>query len=719
MYATSAEHLMAELGRIEEVVFAELGTWRAAHEKIDRDYLGLCITEEEIDALTGTTGESTGSERPDGKNETLLAARLEIIEKEKSESLSRGTELRLHTLSQLFCLSREETDILLVALLPEIDLRFEKIYAYLQNDVTRKLPTVDLVSRLLFPGRQIAARSLFEPSSPLLKHRLLMVSGTAGDNQTVFPARPLKVDDRVVRYLLGSDGIDERLNASVTVVQPSRRFSSLIDSTGTIGRFRAAARSSCANGLPLVAFLSGPEGTGKRHAAEAIAGELQNVLLVADAHAFRNDKNHDLLAVLVREAVLLDGIILFERSDTFAEPEFSAEIPRFFALLDSVPVTAIFSSEKPFLLVYFLEHHAVFTGEFPLPTYDDRLRIWKDLLAGYPLPEEDIRAVAATFRFSAGQIRDAISAAETAAQARDEGYRIVTAGDLVAACKARSNRNLVRYAKQIPARYTWDDIFVKPETLVQLREIGNYIRYHATVYSDWGFEQKHSLGKGINILFSGISGTGKTMAAEIIARDAAMDLYKTDLSSVVSKYIGETEKNLRSIFSEAETSNAILFFDEADALFGKRTQIHDAHDRYANVEVNYLLQKMEEYEGIVILASNLSTNIDEAFRRRMHFSVEFAMPEKDIRMAIWKHAFPKKTPVSPELDFRFLSGFKITGGNIRNIAISSAFLAAADSGTVTMRHLVMATKREFQKIGRLYTHDEFGPYRTLLEEESP
>jgi len=719
MYATSSEHLMAELGRIEQAVFTELAAWRAAHATIDRDYLGLCITEEEIDSLIVPDGGGPGPDNPRDTSQNLLSSRLEAIEKEKAESLGRGTELRLHTLSQIFGLMREETDILLFALLPEIDLRFEKIYAYLQNDVTRKLPSIDLATRILFSDRRIGARTLFEPSSPLLKHRLIHLTGTAGESQTAFPARLFKADDRIARYLLGSDGIDERLNASVTVVQPSCRFSGMVDSAGAIRIFRDSARASAMNNLPLIAFISGPEGTGKRHATEALAGELEKTLLVADSPAFHKDQDHDLLSLLAREAFLLDGIILFERSDIFAEPEFAADIPRFFALLDTFPVPVIFSSEKPFRPVHTLEHHAVFTGEFPLPAYEDRLRIWKDLLAGYPLPEDDIRTMAATFRFSAGQVRDAIAAAETAARARNPGHRIVTTDDLVAGCKARSNRNLVRFAKQIHPRYSWDDIFVKPETLSQLREIGNYIRYRVVVYSDWGFEQKHSLGKGINILFSGISGTGKTMAAEIIAHDAAMDLYKTDLSSVVSKYIGETEKNLSNIFTEAETSNAILFFDEADALFGKRTQIRDAHDRYANVEVNYLLQKMEEYEGIVILASNLSTNIDEAFRRRMHFSVEFAMPEQDIREAIWKNAFPKKTPVAPDLDFGFLSGFKITGGNIRNIAISSAFLAAADSGTVTMRHLTLATKREFQKSGRLFTHEEFGPYCTLLEEQSP
>jgi SpoVK/Ycf46/Vps4 family AAA+-type ATPase len=213
------------------------------------------------------------------------------------------------------------------------------------------------------------------------------------------------------------------------------------------------------------------------------------------------------------------------------------------------------------------------------------------------------------------------------------------------------------------------------------------------------------------MLFAGPSGTGKTMAAEIIANELKLDLYKIDLSSIVSKYIGETEKNLDRIFSEGRTSNAILFFDEADALFGKRSEVRDSHDRYANIEISYLLQKMDEYEGIVILATNLRKNMDEAFTRRMHYALEFPIPEAQDRLRIWQNIFPRETPVSGDADLNFMAHqFKITGGNIKNIALGSAFLAAADGGFITMHHLIRATKREYQKIGKLCTEGDFAPY---------
>jgi SpoVK/Ycf46/Vps4 family AAA+-type ATPase len=250
----------------------------------------------------------------------------------------------------------------------------------------------------------------------------------------------------------------------------------------------------------------------------------------------------------------------------------------------------------------------------------------------------------------------------------------------------------------------------------QLHEICSYIKYYHTVYGDWGYDRKISTGKGLNVLFAGPSGTGKTMAAEIMANELGIDLYKIDLSAIVSKYIGETEKNLDRIFREGQTSNAILFFDEADALFGKRSEVRDSHDRYANIEMAYLLQKMDEYEGMVILATNLRKNMDEAFARRMHFAIEFPMPEEVDRYRIWQNMFPREAPLATDIDLSFLARqFKITGGNIKNITLSAAFLAADDGGAITMENIIWATKREFQKLGKLCTESDFVQYFELVK----
>jgi SpoVK/Ycf46/Vps4 family AAA+-type ATPase len=223
------------------------------------------------------------------------------------------------------------------------------------------------------------------------------------------------------------------------------------------------------------------------------------------------------------------------------------------------------------------------------------------------------------------------------------------------------------------------------------------------------------MGKGLNVLFAGDSGTGKTMAAEIIATDLGLELYKVDLSTLVSKYIGETEKNLDRIFTAAREANAILFFDEADAIFGKRSEVKDAHDRYANIEVGYLLQKMEEYDGVVILATNLKKNIDDAFVRRLHMTIDFPFPEEEDRMRIWQKVFPPEAPLDPDVDLRFLARqFKVTGGNIRNIALLAAFLAAEDGSDIGMSQIVRALRREYQKLGKLVTQSDFGEYLPLV-----
>jgi SpoVK/Ycf46/Vps4 family AAA+-type ATPase len=253
-----------------------------------------------------------------------------------------------------------------------------------------------------------------------------------------------------------------------------------------------------------------------------------------------------------------------------------------------------------------------------------------------------------------------------------------------------------------------------------LREIYEQVKHRSLVYEKWGFDNKIALGKGLNVVFAGPSGTGKTMSAEIIAGELRMDLYKIDLSNVVSKYIGETEKNLERIFTEAGESNAILFFDEADSIFGKRSEVKDAHDRYANIETGYLLQKMEEYDGIVVLATNLRKNLDDAFVRRMHFIIEFPFPEEEDRFEIWRRVFPAQVPLAENVDLRFMARqFKIAGGNIKNIALTAAFLAAGEnqpynSPVVEMAHLIRATRREFQKMGKLCTPTDFGPYFSLL-----
>ncbi|MCP4216790.1 MAG: ATP-binding protein, partial [bacterium] len=356
--------------------------------------------------------------------------------------------------------------------------------------------------------------------------------------------------------------------------------------------------------------------------------------------------------------------------------------------------------------------------EIPLetPSFTVRKRLWDLVLNGRrsTSPGVDSAGMAAKFRFTGGQIFDAARDARKSAKIRSDSngeIPLPTPDDFATGCRAQCNRKLSELARKITPHYIWSDIVLPHDEFQQLSEMCSYVKYRHVVYNDWGFEDKISLGKGLNILFSGPSGTGKTMAAEIVANELKLDFYKIDLSCIVSKYIGETEKNLGKIFKEAETSNCILFFDEADALFGKRSEVKDSHDRYANIEINYLLQKMEEHEGIVILATNFRKNIDDAFSRRMHFALDFPFPDQEYRKNIWEKIFPSDTPKSFDIDYEFLAKqFQLAGGSIKNIALNAAFLAAGNSGNVDMFHIVHAAKREYQKMGKLCTQSDFGKY---------
>jgi SpoVK/Ycf46/Vps4 family AAA+-type ATPase len=353
------------------------------------------------------------------------------------------------------------------------------------------------------------------------------------------------------------------------------------------------------------------------------------------------------------------------------------------------------------------------------PDYATRAELWKRQTGDISMSDDgfsvqDLESLANKFSFTAGQIHDSIIAARGLAAWRsiDE---LPTLDEFYAAARAQSTPILNTMARKINPRFGWNDIVLIPDSLDILHEISNTIKNRHIVLGQWGFQRKLATGLGLNVLFAGESGTGKTMAADILAGELGLDLYKIDLSGIVSKYIGETEKNLDRIFTEAKTSNAILFFDEADAVFGKRSEVRDSHDRYANIEISYLLQKMEEYDGVVILATNLRSNIDEAFVRRMHSVVDFPMPEAEYRLRIWQVHFPSDAPRG-ELDLEFLAErFKIAGGNIRNIVLGAAFLAAEDEQPIKMKHLARAARRELQKMGRLVREQDFGKYYRFID----
>ena len=463
---------------------------------------------------------------------------------------------------------------------------------------------------------------------------------------------------------------------------------------------------------------------GQRQAAEHLAAAAGAPLLAADlAQAVELER---MAQVLLREAWLHGAVLFLDHVDVprASEPAWTAlveaigESASAVILAGTQPWPAAESAPGPGPL-------GVLTVPFGRPTCRPAPRGGAGLEAkGTSLGPADLDNLVRRFRFGPAAIAEAVASGiertrfrvaageADALDGADTGSHctpvcgagrpvVPTLDDVSAAARAQTGQALAALTRRIEPAARWDDLVVPDDTLAQLRELCRRAVDRRRVLDEWGFGRKLSRGRGVNALFAGPAGTGKTMAAEVIAAELGLDLYAIDLAGVVSKWIGETEKNLDRIFRAAEDADAVLFFDEADALFGKRSEVRDSHDRYANIEISYLLQKMEQYDGLAILATNLRQNLDEAFLRRLAFTIIFPFPEEADRRRIWQVIWPTATPLGDDVDLDMMARhFKLSGGQIKNIALAAAHLAASDGGVVTMAHLLHATRREYQKLGK-------------------
>jgi SpoVK/Ycf46/Vps4 family AAA+-type ATPase len=709
LHQTNLEYLFGELRRITALVAGRVQEIRAAQSEEEDEFRGLYISDEEV-------------------NELLADPYLFVAGDDRAREFSERPEAglrasRLLHLQEVFQLSPFELDIILITLAPELEVRFERLYAYLQDDVTRRRPNVALVLQLLCPNlsSQVAVRRSFDPESPLLRHRLIEMGEESQNRQTPLLTRTLKLDESVVSFLLGEERIDARLRQLIEPVPAEAGY------LPTTEAFQYTARLVELAAESYICLLSGAaDEASKRHFAAEVCQRLGRPLLALEAAALPGmavAKLDNLLRLLSRELRLRGAAFYLASYEVLLKEEPAIlEIKRLVDDLLRELDGPSFVSTAETLPLALSGPRRQFQLELGLPGYSERQHLWESLLGAEALGL-DLESLSSRFRLSSGQIVAAAATARNRAAWR--GEPAPSLADLEAACRSHSNQRLNALARKITPCYRWGDLVLPADPFNMLREICEQVKHRSLVYEKWGFESKLSLGKGLNVIFAGPSGTGKTMSAEIIASELKMDLYKIDLSNVISKYIGETEKNLERIFTEAGESNAILFFDEADAIFGKRSEVKDAHDRYANIETGYLLQKMEEYEGIVILATNLRKNLDDAFVRRMHFVIEYPFPEEEDRFLIWKKVFPAAVPLNEDVDLRFMARqFKLAGGNIKNIALAAAFLAAGEDALtnqpeVKMEHLIRATRREFQKMGKLCTPTDFGPYFGLLKDAEP
>ena len=719
-YASSLDHILAEFQRLDLFIRAQVWRARRLHQDEQEGLARFYIDEAEVDGLLEkAVGSPPWAEIPLPQElqrslQDTLDRMAADLERRAAASRRQGIELRLIQLAQCFGLSVFDVDVILVALAPALDRRYERLYAYLHDDVTRKHPTVDLVLNLLCPqwDARLAARARFAPDAPLRHHGLIQLFEDPGFRQASLLGQQLQLDPRITDYLLDGNALDERLQPYAQHVAAGHDPDPLIGPADLKARLLHVITAGTDDNPAF--YLQGDDGAGRQAMAQALCKELDMGLISVDTRRLAAAKAEDfesLVRLAHREALLHQAAVYWDEFDCLLDDDQRTRREEVLRALIGHPGLIFLAGNTAWEPSTLHRARKFLRIEFPRPTVDDRLRIWNALLPDHSL---DLKAVAGKFRFGGGQIRAAAATARSLAHWRDPDANRINDADLHAACRLQSNRKLSKLAQAITPHYAWDDIVLPPEQTEQLRAICHQVNYRDLVYDTWGFDRKLALGKGINVLFAGPPGTGKTMAADIMAHELGLDLYKIDLSTVVSKYIGETEKNLSRIFAEARSSNAILFFDEADALFGKRSEVRDAHDRYANIETAYLLQKMEEYDGIVILATNFRKNMDEAFVRRLHFIVEFPFPKADERRRIWERIWPETAPRSPDLDLEFLAQrIEVAGGSIRNIALASAFLAAADNGAIQMKHLLQATQREYRKMGKVLTEDE------LVEDPTP
>jgi Winged helix domain, variant/ATPase family associated with various cellular activities (AAA) len=722
------EYLRTGLARLrlllERRILWQRKVWKHSLAKEPQSFQGLIITDSEADLLLNPDDADAEVHfyEHDAAARAISQKVSELTHPAEETAQGRSGLPALEIVARLFHLGQFERDVVLLCLAAEIDAGFERLYAYVQDDANRKYPTANLAVQILgsfYFGDMLTAREhlwdRFAPEAPLCRFRLLRCEWTSGGS---WGNEPLRLDCRIGSYLLGVNFLDEQVGAFVRLVEDVAPLSAAQDDIVKQLEHRLRTWSE-RDQVPATNLVSREPGTAKA-IARHLCSRVGLALFALDPTRLSAlaSEREACYRLLERESMLLPCAYYLDcpdagaanrgeannsHSQSFGQtPADALEVARGVRAILFAGSPEPLSGEKSFITV-----------RVPQSDAQAQFAVWQARL-GDQLPGNGSRAaflarLVQQFHFGPQQIHRVVrSAMETAALRNSEAPTLNDA-DLWLAARGQAVRSMEGLAEKIEARRGFDDLVLPAEAMQQLRDIASQVEQRDRVYEQWGFGAKLSRGSGIVALFAGPSGTGKTMAAEVLAHRLDLDLYRIDLAGVISKFIGETEKNLKCVFDAAEQSGAILFFDEADALFGKRSEVRDSHDRYANIEINYLLQRMEDYRGLAILATNRKSLLDQAFLRRLRFLIDFPLPSMADRLRIWRGAFPAQAQMEP-LDYELLGRLEVSGGSISNIALNAAFLAASEQTAIGMNHVLVAARREYSKIDKLMLESEFGRY---------
>lgn len=662
-------YLLGRLAVVEVRVRELVAVRRPADPAPNDPFRGVFLTPAAVDGLLTGRPVTVSDE---------AAVRLAEVEAAGDAMEADGTTPRLRSLARSFGLTELDLEILLIALAPDLDARFEQLYGYLNDDVSQRRATPRLVLDLLaVPAADAAARARFDQSAPLIAGGLVEIEGTTRP----FLTRALRVPDQVAAFVLGGHATEPVLH-DLVLPPPLVVYSELESSTEQLVRVLRPGQpvylrekpGSAAKGLAATAFAK--LGLG------VLSLDLRRLLADADAQTFVRTAARE---ARLRSAGILAGPVETIRIDVLRALT-AAPVP---VVLTGVPTwDPAWSAAVPAVL------------EAPALTVSQSATLWQAMLPPESTTSDlDAAAETSTFQLDVYQIARTAEAAST--RAALDGV-LVNGEILRAGARSQNGAGLERLARRIIPAVSWNDLVLPDEALERLRELAVRARHREQVIRGWGMRPGGGRGAGVSALFTGESGTGKTLSAEVIARELGVDLYVVDLATVIDKYIGETEKNLERIFTEATGVNGVLLFDEADAIFGKRSDVQDARDRYANVEVAYLLQRMESFDGLAILTTNLRANLDDAFSRRLDMVVHFPQPDKEQRLLLWDRCLGSVVPRDPSLDLSLIaSSFDLSGGDIRSAVVTAAYYAAAGSRAVLTDDLLTAIDHEYTKLGRL------------------